>query len=195
MYFPRMSSFSLDFSSVCVYIHVHRYTYIYTYTLGQICHALFHFCLVAQLSPILCNPMSPLGSSVHEILQEILEWVAMPISKRSSWPRDWTLASCIDRWILYHWATREAWCHAYTHSLTQTRWHFQNQKVPTLSEYVCVRSVASASLRPYGPQPAGLLKPGAPWAFAWRVDFLPMSRWGSLIWVCLRIIRWLTFAS
>ena len=37
----------------------------------------------------LCDPMdcSPPGSSVHGILQaRILEWVAMPSSKRSSWP-------------------------------------------------------------------------------------------------------------
>ena len=35
------------------------------------------------------------GSSVHRILQaRILEWVAMPSSRRSSWPRDWTRVSC-----------------------------------------------------------------------------------------------------
>ena len=34
---------------------------------------------------------SPPGSSVHGILQaRILEWVAMPFSKGSSWGRDWT---------------------------------------------------------------------------------------------------------
>ena len=26
----------------------------------------------------------------------------------SSWTRDWTCVPCIGRWILYHWATREA---------------------------------------------------------------------------------------
>ena len=42
---------------------------------------------VAQLS--LCHPMdcTPPGSSVHGILQaRILEWVAIPFSKGSSWP-------------------------------------------------------------------------------------------------------------
>ena len=46
----------------------------------------------------LCNPMdcSPLGSSVHGILQaRILEWVAMPSSKGSSRPRDRTHISWI----------------------------------------------------------------------------------------------------
>ena len=42
---------------------------------------------VAQSCPMLCDPMnwSPPGSSVHRILQaRILEWVAMPSSRRSS---------------------------------------------------------------------------------------------------------------
>ena len=48
------------------------------------------------------------GSSVHDILQaRILEWVAIPFSRGSSWPRDWTCISCTDRRILYCWATRE----------------------------------------------------------------------------------------
>jgi len=40
-----------------------------------------------QSSPALCYPMgcSPLGSSVHGILQaRILEWVAMPFSSRAT---------------------------------------------------------------------------------------------------------------
>ena len=47
--------------------------------------------------PTLCHPMdcSPPGSSVHGILQaRILEWVAMPSSRGSSRPRDWTHISC-----------------------------------------------------------------------------------------------------
>ena len=41
------------------------------------------------------------GSSVHGIsLARILEWVAMPFSRQSSWPKDWThvsYVSCIGR--------------------------------------------------------------------------------------------------
>ena len=39
----------------------------------------------------------------------MLEWVAMPSSRGSSRPRDWTRVciSCIGRWILYRWATGE----------------------------------------------------------------------------------------
>ena len=68
-------------------------------------------CLVAQLCPVLCNPVdcSPPGSSVHRILQgKILQRVAISFSRGSSQPRDWTHISFTGRQILYHWATREA---------------------------------------------------------------------------------------
>ena len=43
------------------------------------------------------------GSSVHGILQaRMLKWVAIPFSRESSWPRDWTWVPCIARQILYH---------------------------------------------------------------------------------------------
>ena len=57
----------------------------------------------------LCNLMdcSPPGSSVHGILRaSILQWVAMPVSRRSSQPRTWTRVSCVSctgRCVLYHW--------------------------------------------------------------------------------------------
>ena len=51
--------------------------------------------------------VAPLASCVHKILQaRVLEWVAIPFSKRSSQPRDWTCisyVSCMDRWVLYYW--------------------------------------------------------------------------------------------
>ena len=61
----------------------------------------------------LCDPMdcSPPGSSVHEISQtRILEWVPISFSRGSSWPRDQTRISGMDRRILDHWTTREALC-------------------------------------------------------------------------------------
>ena len=66
----------------------------------------------AQLCPTLCHPTdySLSGSCVHGILQaRILDWVAIPFSSESSWRRDQTLVSCIDRRILYHWPTWEAY--------------------------------------------------------------------------------------
>ena len=64
-----------------------------------------------QLCPTLWDSMdcSPPDSSVHGILQaRILEWVAIPSFRRTSQPRDWTLVSCIGRWVLYDRAPREA---------------------------------------------------------------------------------------
>ena len=68
-------------------------------------------CLVSQQCLTLCDPMdcSPQGSSVYEILQaRILEWVAMPSSRRSSQLRNWTQVSRITGRFFNVWATREA---------------------------------------------------------------------------------------
>ena len=51
---------------------------------------------------------SPPGSSVHGILQaRVLEWVAIPFSRGSSWPRDRTQVACTAGGIFMVWATRE----------------------------------------------------------------------------------------
>ena len=67
--------------------------------------------LVAQSCLTLCNPMdcgSP-SSSVHGILQaRILEWVAIPFSRESSQPRDWTQVSSNAGRFFTVWVTREA---------------------------------------------------------------------------------------
>ena len=58
-----------------------------------------------NIFPCACWPSVYLlwNSVCPEISQvRILKWVAI------SWPRDWTHISCIGRWILCHWATREA---------------------------------------------------------------------------------------
>ena len=45
-------------------------------------------------------------SCVHRILQAIiLGWVAIPFSRRSSWPRDWTRVCCITGRFFTIWAT------------------------------------------------------------------------------------------
>ena len=90
--------------SEAVYTHTHTHTH--THSCIYIC------CLVAQSCPTLCNSVdcSPPGSSVHGLLQaRTLEWVAISFSRRSSCLRDWTRVSCIDRWVLYHWAIKDAW--------------------------------------------------------------------------------------
>ena len=55
----------------------------------------------------LCDPMdcSPPGSSVRGIVQaRTLEWISLSFSRGSLR----TFISCMGRWILYHWDTREA---------------------------------------------------------------------------------------
>ena len=67
--------------------------------------------LIAQSCLTLCNLMkcSWPGSSVCGNLQaRILEWVAIPFSRGSYWPRDWTLVSCIAGRFFTVWATRDA---------------------------------------------------------------------------------------
>ena len=52
---------------------------------------------------------SPPGSSVHGIfLQRMLEWVAFPFSRGSSWPRDWTQVSQIAGKFFTIWAIRKS---------------------------------------------------------------------------------------
>ena len=73
--------------------------------------SLSHVWLFATLWTAARDPMdcSLPGSSVHEILQTgILEWVAIPFSRRSSQPRDWTQVFHIAGRCFAIWATREA---------------------------------------------------------------------------------------
>ena len=67
--------------------------------------------LVAQSCLTLCKPTdcSPPGSTVQGILQaRILEWIAIPFSRGSSWSWDWTWISCIVGGLFRVWAAREA---------------------------------------------------------------------------------------
>ena len=64
------------------------------------------------------SPVSPalqtdsLPSEPPEILQaRTLEWVAIPFSRGSSWPKDWSQVSCIIRRFFTIWATRETHGH------------------------------------------------------------------------------------
>ena len=69
---------------------------------------------------------SPLGSSVHTILQaRILEWVAIPFSGGSSQPRDRTRVSCIAGRFFTIWATKEA--------LVAILFDFTQNSVPEIS--------------------------------------------------------------
>ena len=57
---------------------------------------------VAQTFLTLCDPVD---YTVHGILQvRILEWVAFPFSRGSSWPRNWTRVTCIAGRFFTNWA-------------------------------------------------------------------------------------------
>ena len=107
----------------------------------------------AQLCLTLCNSMdcSPLGSSVHGILQaRILEWVAIPFSRGSSQPRDQTQASCIAGRYLTTWATWEAVYSNYVGS----RVHPELVSWPKTSESLLGRvTVCIPGVRWLNPQP------------------------------------------
>ena len=68
--------------------------------------------LVAQSCPTLCDPMdsSLPDFSVHRILQaRILEWIAIPFSRRTSQPRGQTLVSYITGIFFTIWATGKSY--------------------------------------------------------------------------------------
>ena len=67
-----------------------------------------------------CNPPD---SSVHGIYQaRILEGVAVPFSRVSCPPRDWTQISCIVGRFLTIWATKEADIYLYVYMLKKNDW-------------------------------------------------------------------------
>ena len=82
----------------------------HTNTYTQITEIPRMLCVRTQLCPTLCDPMdySPPCFFVHGISQaRILEQVAIPYSRGSSQPRDWTRVSCIIGRFFTILATRE----------------------------------------------------------------------------------------
>ena len=73
----------------------------------SICERESQLCVkVAQLCLTLCDPMD---YTAHGILQDrILEWVAIPFSRGSVKPRDWTRVSQIAGGFFTSWATRKS---------------------------------------------------------------------------------------
>ena len=129
------------------------------------------------------------GSSVHGILQaRILEWVAVPFSKGSSWPRDWTRSPefqvdslpsespgeplnsstrdqncipCIGRCSLNHWTARvvpSSWVYITVWPLLATRSWF-----PSKPQVLVPMRAKLLSLQLCEPEPTRLL---SPWGFS-----------------------------
>ena len=64
--------------------------------------------LIAQSCPTRCNPTDcrKPGSSVHGIFQaKVLEWITIPFSRGTSWPRDQTWVYCIAGRFFTIWVT------------------------------------------------------------------------------------------
>ena len=99
-----------------MYTHIHTHTHTYTHTLLKVK-------VVAQLCLALGDPMDcrhP-GSSVHGILQaRRLERVAMPSSRGSSLPRDWTRCPELQADSLLPEAPGKPYTDPYTHAQTHT---------------------------------------------------------------------------
>ena len=88
------------------YIMLQSWTFVFFFSFVSM------LVLVAQSCLTLCDSAdcSLPGSSVHGILQaRILEWVAIPFSRGSSRPSDWTWVFCIWGRFFTVWATREAY--------------------------------------------------------------------------------------
>ena len=105
---------------------------------------------VTQSNPTFCSPMdcSLPGSSVQRILQaRILEWAAIPFSRESSQPKDWTWISSIAGRFFTVWATREA------------IWELPKCDVDTQSEKILLEKMTPIDLLKAGmPQTFNLLK-------------------------------------
>ena len=69
--------------------------------------SIMHACSVTNLCPALVTPRAPLtlGFPKEEYRSGLPFFF---FSRGSSWLRHRTQISCIGRWVLYHWATREA---------------------------------------------------------------------------------------
>ena len=79
--------------------------------------------LVAQLWLTLCDPMDLCPARLlcpWDFLARILEWVAIPFSKGSSWLRDWTWVSCITGRFFTIWAKKEAHYRPRTSTIQKT---------------------------------------------------------------------------
>ena len=66
---------------------------------------------VIQSCPTLCDPVDdslPAPLSLEFSRQEYWSWIAIPFSRESSWPRDWTQVSGIASGFFTIWVSREA---------------------------------------------------------------------------------------
>ena len=104
--------------------------------------------LVTQSCLTFCNPIAYQTTVLYEILQaRILEWVAIPFSRGSSWPRDWTLVSCIVGTFFTVWATGEVPLFLYlTEILDGSEKSFRVRKIWVTFPVFCLFLIAGITL-------------------------------------------------
>ena len=96
-------SFSQKFRCSIGYLYTYSeflrsFTFSYCYGLTE--------CVVTKSCPTLCSPMDCSPPDSYGILQaRVLEWIVIPLSRSSSWPRDQTQVSCIASRFFTIWAT------------------------------------------------------------------------------------------
>ena len=96
LWVKRLSSNLMQSARECVSVEV---PWTWVVLVGQHKKWLSVKVKVAQLCPALCDPMD---YTVQRILQaRILEWIAIPFSRGSSQPRDWTQVSHTECLISY----------------------------------------------------------------------------------------------
>ena len=78
---------------------------------------------------------SPLGSSVHGILHaRILEWVAIPFSRGSSPPSDWTQVTWVAGGFFTIWEISDSWCVAETTTILLSNYFAKQNKTTTTAK-------------------------------------------------------------
>ena len=86
----RTDNIELNCTGKCCFVKLF-YICVYVYMLGHNVKYIV-LCLIAQSCPTLCDPMNCIAHqaplSVGILQARILEWVAMPSSRRSSLPSD-----------------------------------------------------------------------------------------------------------
>ena len=151
--------------------------------------------IITQSYLTLCDPTdcSPPGSSVHGILQTIiLEWIAIPFFKGSSWPRDWTRGS------------KESACNAWDLSLNPGLGRSPGEGNHYSLQYSCLEnSMDRGAWRiPWTEEPGGLQLFTA-WQRVrhnWATNTLYINRsvcgiWNQKPWFCHFLASWLWVRS
>ena len=98
--------------------------------------------LVTQSCPAPCNPMDCCLPGSSGILQaRILEWIVIPFSRGSSWPRDWTRVSCTTGRFFTVWATREAFIQTEWEETVYKQWDHNRDQFCWCSDGIEIQRV------------------------------------------------------